>query len=865
MNCDEIKAKIDSIKNSILNRNARIAAHHYGLESNKADSVLDELHNKYGIDKEAARTFLSTVKGNDADGLKRLENADRVSDGAYLEWKKGETKDGTPPKEWVSDKMGMLRDKFRQMFEKAFNAIPIKGNRSLKDGLQSLAGEKQLIKLGGESTFAGSVKDQQLRIAVDEMFNKVGKQSGLNKKNFGEMLLARFAMRGHDPEQFMSDYRKIIKEAQPSYGKQAERMFGFVEQARKSDLVRSEVDSFMNKEYKNLDTARSYAIDKGILRAAVDKNGKELPAGRQDYTPNIISMREHTPPGETSPIPKEASISYFKKEKTYSNMFDTMLHGFMPASTDFNDIAGHYWKTYANAVRMPEFAETLKYNASLDASHPDKMTIVHNTDYSEPAVVSRALSQSQWKTPETADGKMYKELSSVLGGKFEGIYAHPDVYKWADRTFSDVKILPAGVLKANALSKGTLLRMGSLYHRWSLTRKAAYEAAATTEGGPVSKVSAGIRNFWETNTIVGEGLSTINNGKDFEILSKAIDNGFGMEGHDFINNASLSREYDIKTGDLTIRSKLNDAILRSTDWGHSNLFEKFRPGLKVGMLTRIVKSDYFTNLKRDLNGDEDMAYKQVSKMLNDHFGAQNLEAIGRSRVMQTILQASLLAPDWTESKMKRLFGAAVAQDPSVRRNYQMSLTAELATVLASRIAIQGIAGQINGNSRSLDEIAHDCWNGRLGSIWLGKIKVKQGGKWVEKDKWWNVFGSEDQDLRTVLMVAKGAYNAGSKQSVSELGEAAKSELRNRASPALRFLMHEKRPGEPDPSILESALPMAGQSAVRASRGELGGKTQDEITTDVIESLVSSVGGMPLTTTKVEKPKKDKTKKLVIMK
>jgi hypothetical protein len=293
-------------------------------------------------------------------------------------------------------------------------------------------------------------------------------------------------------------------------------------------------------------------------------------------------------------------------------------------------------------------------------------------------------------------------------------------------------------------------------------------------------------------------------------------------------------------------------------------FEQFRANIKTGMLLRIVKSDFFAKMESELGRSK--AMQNVSDLVNLHAGGQNLEAIGRSKQMQTMLQSALLAPDWTEAKIKRLVGAGMAKDPEVRKKLAASVITEFAMVIAAKWIGQSIYNHYADKDPTYNLTMQD-WKDGIKHRRMGMIRIGDTEGFEKKAKFMQFFGSEEQDLATLSKtfdMAESmveAYHQKSGIPVAQAGMGMFKEAGNRSAPIIGQGIHFLNSGGRGGETLEVPfLPIPVAEVSAAAQGKFGGETVGERTAIGAQALASSLLGVPEHVYDLKGQKKaDKTK------
>lgn len=864
MNCDELGKEIYKNQDAIRDINTQEAAYNYDLKDKSQDEVLDTLAAQYGLSRDAMDAFLNGAMKSKQSAVEMNTAATELADEAMTTVKQAEGEKGADGP-WYKSAVEWLRTKTRDIADRAVNSIPKSANKALKDGLFRLATNKQLTEVAdGTGVYAGEVRGQLEQEEFNKLYSDYKKSPGgsLSEGDFNKGLQTLLHARDKNIPEYFKGIRNQIKDIEASSGKKSY----LTDLSDKLDLAEtvskfSGTKDFTDRYYKDLDVVKNKIFKEG---------------GKSSYYHNIVAIRPDQDLWDKVFYKDNVNISNPNERKSYDNGIEAELNGIRPASDLFTENAAHYWKAVGNKIRKARFADSIKSNAAIKEGNEARMSVRTFSDKLDPAFVVRDF-KKEWEQPKSSDGQEYKQLST-MGSQFDGVYVHPEVYKWSNAVFEAPPTcgVPEFVLKGNSMWKSISFAFNTFYHGGSLLQKgASLQAGIGMEEGIQNRsigesitkgLSNGFNTVFQVPSIVAEGHSTLAKGNKFPILLKAIRNGFALHQHDMLKQQSFNRQY-IETIDklpgalkapATGLVNLADQISKFTDWSHKALFQKFHAGFKVGMLTRMVESKWFENIKKEKGGDEDAAYQAVSTILNNTFGGQNLEAIGRSKLAQTFMQATLLAPDWTESKMKRFFGTVLAEDPAARRSYRYSLIAQAGIVLTAKVIAEQIYAQMSGENRTMDDIAKSMMEGHFGSIYIGKTREKK-----PKDMYVHVFGSAEQDFRIPLRMWKGASGTYNGEGWDQIPREIVQEGKNKASPivktvfdlAQRQMEWEKGKNKPSPFDY-SYLPMTVQNPIYAARGGYGDEDSGKMTA---LSGALSVAGMPLSSYSQKKEPKPKEK------
>ncbi len=837
MLCDDILKKLKEKQDQINKLNAAEIIYTQEMKAGKSpEDVRDIMIHQHGIPPDVATAMIESARGWQPDMLKLHGITNEIGVNAEQFQKAAQSPNETVVnREFLKEKANSWRDRISDALSRSFNSLPKGMNDNLQNALRSFASFRDIMEIKpGSNVFAGRNTKFLIKGELENLHKDSGTTLPMKEFDIGLETAAQIG-REENPMQYIKDRKEEIMskmDKQPVL-KQLLRKLDLAEQVYSTPGVKD----YLDNTYKKLDTAREVAFP-----------GEK---GRDNYYHNHVIIEPHMDIWDSITSGDRRSFSRMTEGKVYKNGVEAEMAGARPSSDSFLENNGVYWSALANKLRKDSFAVKLKENAELTNADSRKMMIDVNADYSEAAFHVRPADSKNWETPKTSSGKYYKEMDN-LGPQFRGVLAHPEVYKWQEKVFRhiDADGLAATTLKGMRMWKTLVLSGSSIIHGGSLAKKYAY--LATSLG-----VKDGINNTFGVFSVHAEGLGSLKpDSPHFPQALKLMQNGLSLETYDMARNAAFNRKYN-EYGDQTMLSTLGEKITDFTDWQHKLLFEKFRTGLKLGLGLRVLKSDYFADLVKKHNGDSNQAMAEISTMLNDHFGGQNLEMIGRSRIVQSFMQAMLLSPEWTEAKFKRAYGAFINPSDAIRKSYQYSLAAEFGSMLIMKIALQQIYSSMYNDPRTMDDMAKDIWNRRLASVYIGKTS---DGK---KELFATLGMSENQDLGLLLPFFKGTYESFAQGDISQLPKELAKEVGHKLSPAAKGIVDamgrhapEKKEGWGQKSLKfgEGFLPIGVAQVVDAAQGEIG----EPASYRAGQAALGSLTGFPLTAYNVKKePKKKK--------
>ena len=258
----------------------------------------------------------------------------------------------------------------------------------------------------------------------------------------------------------------------------------------------------------------------------------------------------------------------------------------------------------------------------------------------------------------TSDEKIIKEKDYVkldsyqFTHKGQPLYAPAAIAKQlnrmtaTDNLFENVPMLKA-IERFNAGAKGWILSVSFFHYiagirswvfgvthgtntTWN-PRKAAKEGRAKVERlAPVIKL--GVKNGLTLGSVQDFDAQTLNESKGI------IENLFTKAGSEV--GVKISRTMKLQREKFT-----------------SHMFKKFFLGLKAEAFAIEYAAELKHAQKKGTDYDVDELAQKAATLVNADFGGLNLKRMGRNPTMQRLFRMFALAPDWTESNFRTVFGA----------------------------------------------------------------------------------------------------------------------------------------------------------------------------------------------------------------
>lgn len=847
--CKEIGDRIRKYEEDRKRRNAELLASKIGSKSSKAQDVKDEAINKYGLDKEAVEEGLNNVPGDaESEAVSRKVN-EEIANEALAESKQAENPDGTLVKGWLQGKAEALRKFVSDAFGRASSVFPKDANEDLKKIGQEFGAQKGALTVmfGDKIAIVGDAAAVTLKRRFEETFESIKDRVSLGKQQIDEGMWALAHTRDEaHPTLTKEGYKQVRDELQKvinaNIGNEGMKVpltqLDLKLKMADAAIEHPELINLINDHFESLTTIGEAAHAKGLMASTRAKS----------YIHNTVDIiLKYRDPADWLEGPK-SNRTNMNKAKKYDNGLKAMSEGgVMPTFNSFTDEAATYLKSAANGFRRANFLEKAKDPYS-------NMMVETAADAADRAFITRdRKSDEKWETPKDSNGIDYRDLGGIMGDKWDGVYAHPQVERWLSLA-TKVPEPPGGIVKfalrANGLLNKTVLLGFPFMHGGAFTLKG-------TLLGATSKVEGWANPY----SVYSEGLAAAS-GKNLDnhvLYLELVQNGMGLKTHDLIRNPLMTRKFDEGTGLQTQASSIAEKVDHFTNFEGSFLFGKWHLGQKTGMGIRLMKSDWFTNLVKQKGGDRDAAVKVVAEILNDTFGGRNMEMIGRHPTVQLFMQASLLAPDWQESKMRRLFGTTFNDDPAIRKSYQAALTAEMAVGAIATVAAQQIVAATLGHQRSLEEMWGDWKHGRFGAVYIGKNATG-------KEEFVMLNPAMNQDARIFSMLLKGLegtlkgnLEAGPRELALEASK--KLGVGPRVFSDLAF--RKQKSAGAGPSEFDrpfSFLPADIQEPISAARGVFGDKGAEAKAVSGLKRFGAQAVGLPIqTATPLKKTQADEAK------
>lgn len=852
--CDQLRKILNDRKREQQEINAARAIKDLGLDTSKFSAsrpkdIIDHMVNNLGLDKDTVMAEMNNPNTKEGRFAKMQAN-EKLADKAMSVAAKLQQPGG------VRDAWDTVRARVKEFAEKAINTMPQALSAQAKAFAKKIVSLRSSVDCGtdanGNKVYAGANTYHEIVGEIENLAKTVGMKFGDLDKGLNMLGY----MRGMDIPSTIASARKTI-ESKIKDNPILKNVIPLLDQAEAA-YKHQEVRDYMDKYFNKLDIIAKTLKDSGALKDHKLEDGTVIKADLDNYYHNNVAMEHYRDPWEKLFYGDSFNMSNVAESKKYKNGLEYMLSGKgLPASFNFTDNAGQYHKNVASSLRIRTIGEIMRGDAGMDAGSADKMTITGMGGKQEALFVTRPV-VGEWEVPKTAKGEAYRNMSGINDQFFHDIYVHPEMYEWLNQSFGRAPKINGAFLafkRTQDMFKQVLLSAGRgifSYHGMSLARK-AMEAGGTM----------GVEGWWQLKSIQGEGLSAVaNHDADFLRLQE---HGMTIHTTDMLRNPLMTSQFDLKTGNKTVTATLADMVNQYSNWQHKELFGKVQLGIKVGLAKRAIQTPWFKEMV-DRNGP-DAAYETLAKIMNDAMGGQNLELMGRNKGIQSIVSSLFLAPDWQESKFRRLLGTVMADTPELRRAYQLQMGAELIAVTMATVVGQTVWGEISGNRRDIDQIARDMMEGKIGMLHIGKSSDG-------KDIWLRGFGSEIEDIKPPLKIVKAYYEAitghdyeGRKSDYAKLSAIQKfyrpaveeimSEGRNKLAPLTKYMVdamnREKQSGKPS-AFDFPLLPIAIQQNIYAARGGFG-LTEDERAKYMALTLATSWLGTPLETSKEKKGKK----------
>lgn len=878
--CQEIARKRAKLREQMRAANARILARHLDPDMNIKDaSDVNLFVNKMKADGWHADAIEAALNETRSDPKKVMETLNKVNT-VYNEGIQNAKDASQDRQSFLKTAWTKVRESIERGINRALNTMPEGLNNSMHAFLTDHVASKYVYDLGVKDAKGNPItvgaNDRSIYFAqVEQLAKNISKETGGFSRAqvdralrlWGEL---RYRTRGNwsnlEPqlERLRSEVENNLR-----MGEQGGRLHtsylkadaDLLSRASKAKEFRDYADAYQKK----LDAIQDALVEHGLIEK-----------GREGYWHNIIAVSKYAEPWDALAEGLQTSISNMTKHKVYSDPMEYLVKGGVAGSQSFIDLAGSYSKNVANAMRMTRFTETIRLDSKRDSFHPDRFKIQETADSQVPVFVQGSPAEG-WKPPETFDGKAYENLGNV-NLKWSGIYVHPKIYDWMAANYRSIGKtggFMAALERGNRVFKTAILSSGYgpfSFHGMSLSLKTALaDYASGASKSPGSLVGA----FFRLPSIYSEGMNLA--ATNHPIFLKLIEAGVTTHQYDALIEPILKQHFNVrgkravggstKPGAETLAT-LGDAFTKWTNWSHDQLFAKWYVGLKFGLGKRMVESTWFEKMAAEKG--EQKAMETVAKILNDSLGGQNLEMMGRGKTTQRILQFSLLAPDWQESKYRRIFGSFASSNPDVRNQYRAALAAEFLTVALTQWVAQNVWDAVASSEnpkhkpRTLEDVQRDMIEGHFATIYLGKndvgqdVRLKFSGTVAEDfnpqfktlNHFFEAIGLYGRDSKGRLLTAEKKPSVFNQYSpftryIRPLPDEVLTTIRNRASPMLRPISQSAFKPSKHPSQFDAAflpLPIFIQQLAFGLRGGMG--EEDEFI-KAASSAAIAFAGMPV--------------------
>ncbi|MBF0592622.1 MAG: hypothetical protein HQL02_11100 [Nitrospirae bacterium] len=273
------------------------------------------------------------------------------------------------------------------------------------------------------------------------------------------------------------------------------------------------------------------------------------------------------------------------------------------------------------------------------------------------------------------------------------------------------------ITKFNAAVKSTIL-LTSLYHHQAFMRE--YMFSRGTGWNPLN-----VRSAYK------EGLQSIQ--AMTPEIERLVRNGMTL-------GDNLEYKESLFDADSTLIDKTLDKFHFPQKWKdwlktlkrdqEQFLFEKFGAGLKA----KLGIMEYKRAIQEHPELPPDEVAGMVGRLMNDKFGGLNLQRMHRNPTMQHFFRLLALAPDWTESNIRLMFGALGRGTQAETDLYRHMWTGVIAKGLSGVIASNLILSMFD--DKDAKERLQEAWK-------EGKLR------WLDTDitPIYRAFGGSDMDVR----------------------------------------------------------------------------------------------------------------------
>ncbi len=745
MNCKEIGDAIKKVRAERRELNAEKIRIENELPKSKyptAAEVAAYLKSELGMPEMLANSILAgdptpegrlkTAEAEKKTGIDALDainslNETRKTEGMKFAWERA-------------------RSSLRAFMERGINSLPRGLDASINAWTRKWSGRLSAEKIGvtkdGKDVYAGSSVATELRINFDKLNGTDAvKATGFNRQQVDEALNMIGHARSSDISGTLGKYSKELEaKTNANPNSPAYRvMLESVNNAKRLYTSSPEVRQFMQDYFNKLDAASVAFKQVGVMEKGETRN---------NYYHNSIAVMNEMDPVDKALEGGRYRTSDFRESKKYANGIEyTLDKGKLPANPSFIDNASFYWLQTAKVLRRYNSAKELR--AQGNVSDPKSQWTITTNGYADRVLATRPSGSGEWESPKTGDGRRYQNLESI-SPQLTGVYAHPDFFEWASQAMTGalkMEGIAGRYMQINQGWKNSILAFGM----GTFGVKGPAGGALSVHGGSLTMKAAalgkalGVEAWYKPWSVVGKGLQAAAS-YDSRFL-ELIDHGTVVGQHDAQGLVRGLGDYNVMTGTKTTWGKLKEVLGNQ----HETLFKQYQPGIKIGMGLEIMETSWFRDMAKSKG--RDYALDTLSKALNDNFGGQNLELMGRSKFVQTWLQAAFLAPDWQESKIRRLVGTVAADQPELRDAYRKAIGVQVAMMAVTHLAVSQLAQSILGAPKqSMEEIMIDCLRGNFGRPIIGRTA---DGKDIRA----RTTLSGIEDTRPILVLVKGIWES----------------------------------------------------------------------------------------------------------
>lgn len=458
------------------------------------------------------------------------------------------------------------------------------------------------------------------------------------------------------------------------------------------DAIRKALIIESNPQLKQLSEQMTEHLD--ALQQIANENGLTM-SYRENYIRQLWSDAKKRGRPKSDTGGKFKTKTAMQKHRIFNNYIEGILAGYTPKSLKFSDLIKVYDRALTETLLDKQFLNLGSHLEDMDGNKlfvtqgknvPDGYELITHPSFKLWRYAGKVNSEDE-ANEVRATGVFISEDGTILQEKL--IYAPKDIAQIINNVLSynklteDIPVLKHW-LKINNFMKRRIFTY-SVFHHFALMRSALMAG----EINPISAYQKGLDYIKSLNPILmtlSENGLTIGQGEGkifFEAAKKA---GFRGKWDSFL-------------------------------W--DNLYDGLKAEVAVHKFEKLMKDNP--------DADVDAIAQEVANFVNNDFGGLNLERMGRSPIVQKLMQIAFLSPDWTESNWRTLTNVFTAKGETQISREQLQARRKIHLMFWRNIAITSTFALV-----FLNKALADKWPWENDKFHELELDITKLAKWGQK-------------------------------------------------------------------------------------------------------------------------------------